>query len=139
MAKLGDQASYQNYLNILVNRPSMVDIVRKSWDVVESVVKEPIQVEGAFDVVDGADASKSGPSLRDLKEKAPDHPDFKPKKNWDQKKVKTPSGKGAGWPDKKGNVWEPTDHKGTHRPHWDVQHPDGSHTNVYPETTLKTN
>ena len=35
------------------------------WDVVESVVKEPIQVEGAFDVVDGADASKSGPFNKD--------------------------------------------------------------------------
>ena len=60
MAKLGDQASYQNYLNILVNRPSVVDIGRGPWDVVESVVKEPIQVEGAFDVVDGADVNKSG-------------------------------------------------------------------------------
>ena len=65
MAKLGDQASYQNYLNILVNRPSVVDIGRGPWDVVESVVKEPIQVEGAFDVVDGADASKSGPFNKD--------------------------------------------------------------------------
>ncbi|WP_082758391.1 RHS repeat-associated core domain-containing protein [Burkholderia sp. MSMB1498] len=37
-----------------------------------------------------------------------------------------------GWRDKKGDIWEPTDHKGTHAPHWDVQHSDGTHTATYP-------
>lgn len=57
---------------------------------------------------------------------------FKPPKNWNGQKVRCPNGKGSGYPDKKGNVWEPTDHKGTHRPHWDIQHPDGTHTPKYP-------
>ena len=49
-------------------------------------------------------------------------------------KVRNPNGQGRGWPDKNGNVWTPTGHgSGAHGgPHWDVQHPDGSHTNVYP-------
>ena len=37
-----------------------------------------------------------------------------------------------GWRDKDGDVWEPTDHNGTHRPHWDRQHPNGNHTPTYP-------
>ena len=57
---------------------------------------------------------------------------FKPPKNWNGQKVKCPNGKGSGYPDKKGNVWEPTDHKGTHPPHWDIQHPNGTHTPKYP-------
>lgn len=47
-------------------------------------------------------------------------------------KRRCPNGKGAGYPDKKGNVWEPTDHKGTHPPHWDIQLPNGTHTPKYP-------
>ena len=46
--------------------------------------------------------------------------------------MKNPNGSGSGWPDQKGNVWVLTDHKGTHAPHWDVQHPNGTHTPVYP-------
>ena len=26
----------------------------------------------------------------------------------------------------------PTDHRGTHSPHWDREEPDGDHENVYP-------
>jgi RHS repeat-associated protein len=39
------------------------------------------------------------------------------------------SGEHNGWEDKRGNVWEwdPSGHGG---PHWDVQHPNGKHTNV---------
>lgn len=55
-----------------------------------------------------------------------------PPKNWSGKKVKNPNGPGYGYPYKHGNVWVPTSHNGTHAPHWDVQHPDGSHTPVYP-------
>jgi hypothetical protein len=40
--------------------------------------------------------------------------------------------RGTGYEDVDGNVWvwDPRGHAG---PHWDVQHPDGSHTNVYPD------
>ena len=51
---------------------------------------------------------------------------------WDGKKKK--SGGSSGWPHKNGDNWVPTDHKGTHDPHWDVQHPDGTHTPTYPES-----
>ncbi|GAB3339296.1 RHS repeat-associated core domain-containing protein [Marilutibacter aestuarii] len=55
-------------------------------------------------------------------------------KNWDGKKVKSPNGRGYGWPDKKGNVWVPTGPgSGAHGgPHWDVQRPGGGYINVYP-------
>lgn len=59
---------------------------------------------------------------------------FKPKKNWDGKKVRAPNGQ-YGYPDRKGNVWVPTGPKPSRAhggPHWDVQHPGGGHTNVYP-------
>jgi hypothetical protein len=40
--------------------------------------------------------------------------------------------RGGGFEDANGNVWkwDPSGHAG---PHWDVEHPDGSHTNVSPE------
>jgi hypothetical protein len=71
------------------------------------------------------------PTLEDLKKGPPKHPDFKSPKGGDRK-VKNPNGKGTGWVDKDGDVWVPTDHNGTHAPHWDRQHPGGKHTNVYP-------
>jgi RHS repeat-associated core domain len=40
-----------------------------------------------------------------------------------------------GYKDKGGDIWEPTDHNGTHAPHWDRQHPDGTHTPTYPVKT----
>lgn len=49
-------------------------------------------------------------------------------KYWPQCKCK-------GYKDKGGDVWEPTDHNGTHAPHWDRQHPDGTHTPTYPVKT----
>jgi hypothetical protein len=59
---------------------------------------------------------------------------FSAPKNDDGKTVKNPNGSGSGYPDKKGNIWVPTDHKGTHAPHWDVQNPrTGGHTPVYPK------
>ncbi|WP_089726416.1 RHS repeat-associated core domain-containing protein [Candidatus Thiosymbion oneisti] len=71
--------------------------------------------------------------LKDMKKNPPDHPDYEPPKNWNGKKVKNPNGSGSGWPDKKGRVWQPTDHKGkAHGPHWDVQSPGGGYTNIYP-------
>jgi uncharacterized protein RhaS with RHS repeats len=63
----------------------------------------------------------------------PEEVGYKPPKNWDGKKVKNPNGAGSGYPDKNGRVWVPTDHKGTHAPHWDVQDPKtGTHESVYP-------
>lgn len=43
--------------------------------------------------------------------------------------------RGGGFEDKNGNVWkwDPSGHAG---PHWDVEHPDGSHTNVAPDGTV---
>ena len=38
----------------------------------------------------------------------------------------------ARWPAKNGDVWVPDYHGGTHSPHWDVQHPDGTYAPVYP-------
>ena len=39
-----------------------------------------------------------------------------------------------GFKDRNGNYWEPVHdgHRGTHAPHWDVQHPNGTLTPVYP-------
>ncbi|QBG89999.1 polymorphic toxin type 37 domain-containing protein [Xanthomonas oryzae] len=55
-------------------------------------------------------------------------------KKWDGKKVRSPNGRGHGWPDSKGNVWVPTGPgSGAHGgPHWDVQKPGGGYDNVYP-------
>ena len=41
------------------------------------------------------------------KDNPPDHPDYKPPKKWDGKKVKNPNGKGKGWPARDGGVWIP--------------------------------
>lgn len=55
-------------------------------------------------------------------------------KNWDGEKVRSPNGRGYGWPDNKGNVWVPTGPgSGAHGgPHWDVQKSGGGYINVYP-------
>ena len=45
------------------------------------------------------------PSLSDMKNKPPTHPDYKPPKNWDGRKVKTPDGNDYGWPAKNGDIW----------------------------------
>lgn len=62
----------------------------------------------------------------------PNHPDFEAPKGG-TRKVKNPNGSGSGWVDKKGNVWMPTNNKGKHANHWDVQHPGRGYTNVYPK------
>src|SRR6266536_1160143 len=59
-----------------------------------------------------------------------DRPYVPPKSSRGQpKKVPRTRGKGSGYEDTDGNVWE-WDPRGHGGPHWDVQHPDGSHTNV---------
>ena len=71
-------------------------------------------------------------SLPDMQNKPPKHPDYKPPKNWNGRKVRNPNGDGTGWPAKNGDVWVPTDHNGTHSPHWDVQKPGGKYEPKYP-------
>ena len=70
--------------------------------------------------------------LEKMKKEPPRHPDYKPPKNWDGKKKK--AGDKSGWPHKNRDIWVPDDHNGTHDPHWDMQHPDGTHTPKYPES-----
>jgi RHS repeat-associated protein len=65
----------------------------------------------------------SKPSLDDMKNNPPTHPEYNPPKNWNGAKVKNPNGAGSGWPDRNGDVWVPTDHNGTHGRHYDVQNP----------------
>ena len=66
-----------------------------------------------------------------MKKNHPTHPDYKPPKNWNGKKVRV--GDKMGWPAKNGDVWVPDAHaEGSHAPHWDVQHPDGTYHTVYP-------
>ncbi len=74
---------------------------------------------------------EAGGDLPDMKKNPPKHPDYKSPKGGDRK-VRNPNGKGSGWIDGKGRVWVPTDHKGTHAPHWDRELPGGGHENVYP-------
>lgn len=71
-------------------------------------------------------------SLPDMQNKPPKHPDYKPPKNWNGGKERNPNGDGTGWSAKNGNVWVPTDHNGTHSPHWDVQKPGGKYEPKYP-------
>lgn len=62
---------------------------------------------------------------------------FVPEKDWNGKLKKAPNSQKKGYPHKDGSVWVPTgkntDNVQQHGgPHWDVEHPDGSHENVYP-------
>ena len=61
--------------------------------------------------------------------KAGPHPYVAPKQKGNPEVVKT---KGGGYVDADGNVWV-WDKSGHGGPHYDVQHPDGTHTNVYPD------
>ncbi|MBW7675116.1 RHS repeat-associated core domain-containing protein [Chryseobacterium chendengshani] len=75
---------------------------------------------------------KKKPTLPEMKESPPDHPEFKAPKGGN-KKVRNPNGRGTGWLDNKGRVWVPDDHNGTHAPHWDRQEPKGGgYSTVYP-------
>jgi hypothetical protein len=60
------------------------------------------------------------------------HPYVPPKQKGSTDPVRK---KGGGFVDKYGNTWEwaKDQHGG---PHWDVQHPNGSHTNVAPDGTI---
>lgn len=83
-------------------------------------------------------------NLVDNAERAPGVPTekvgFKPKKNWDGKKVVHPGNGQYGYPAANGKIWVPTGegplaHRG---PHWDVSYPDGSeHENVMPDGTRR--
>ena len=72
------------------------------------------------------------PTLEDMKNNPPNHPDFNSPKSGNRK-VRNPNGRGTGWVDNKGRVWVPDDHNGTHAPHWDRQEPKGGgYTPMYP-------
>jgi len=58
--------------------------------------------------------------------KSGDVPYIPPKQKGNPPYVRTPQG---GFRDANGNIWR-RDKSGHTGPHWDVQHPDGSHTNV---------
>ncbi len=58
---------------------------------------------------------------------------FPPKDKRYKAPKKGPKKTSKGWEDKSGDVWEPATHDGTHRPHYDVQHRNGTHTPIYPE------
>jgi len=77
-------------------------------------------------------SKKTNNSTDDFFNGTPNHPEYIPPKNWDGKKVRNPNGKGAGYPDKNGDVWIPQNHKGTHGNHWDVQMKNGKYRDVYP-------
>jgi Ca2+-binding RTX toxin-like protein len=76
-------------------------------------------------------AAPAKPTLPQLKKYPPTAPGYKAPKSGPAL-VKNPNGSGTGWLAKDGDVWVPADHKGTHAPHWDRQHPNGTHTYVYP-------
>lgn len=80
----------------------------------------------------GGDGGGKTCSLDDMKKNPPTHPDYKPPKNFDGKKRRNPNGPGTGWPDKNGDVWVPSDHNGTHAPHYDVESPGGGYKTKYP-------
>ena len=63
--------------------------------------------------------------------KPPDHPDYKPPKKWDGKKVRNPNGNNKGWPAADGGVWihTPEMHGGEE---WTIQYPKGDHSHAYP-------
>jgi len=117
--------------------PIAGDEVYRTYDYKNGIHYVYIYCEGGWVNINNQATSSGGgimqgegdlPSMRD---NPPDHPDYKSPKGGDRK-VRNPNGNGWGWLDNKGRVWVPTDHKGTHAPHWDRELPDGSHENVYP-------
>ncbi|MCB9741318.1 MAG: hypothetical protein H6740_01715 [Alphaproteobacteria bacterium] len=83
-------------------------------------------------VEDAPDSNSPRPHLKHPKSELPTegtHP-YEPPKSAHQEVAPNPQGKG--YIDANGNVWEWA-HDQHGGPHWDVQHPDGSHTNVYPD------
>jgi RHS repeat-associated protein/uncharacterized repeat protein (TIGR02543 family) len=105
-------------------------IGKSAGDVISDAVMNAMQDEGN----NSDEETQTEGSCPVDKNKEPNHPEFKPHK---KKKglQKIPWNKNSkGYPDKSGNYWEPVPdgHKGTHDPHWDVQHPDGTHTPIYP-------
>jgi hypothetical protein len=60
------------------------------------------------------------------------HPYIPPRPDWLRN---SPKALGNGYEDADGNVWVPAPHPSGDlaRFHWDVQHPDGKHTNVRPD------
>lgn len=67
---------------------------------------------------------------------------WEPPSNWDGKLKKEPRGQRKGYPHKDRSVWVPTgedpqnpnSHGGAH---WDVEYPDGSHKDVFPDGRVR--
>jgi RHS repeat-associated protein len=86
---------------------------------------------------EGGDDGKKKPTLPEMKKNPPNTwvPDYVPPKGG-ARKVPNPNGDGKGWLDKKGLVWVPEDHKGSHDPHWDVQNErTGGYFRVFPSVS----
>ncbi len=69
---------------------------------------------------------------KDLLPRVVPFPYYPPKRNDSPDTVTV---NGGGFLDKFGNIWrrDKSQHGG---PHWDVEHPDGSHTNVYDQKMM---
>jgi len=103
------------------------DKVRSYYRLHFDIDKVSRQLKGGILYEDSEDAQAPGkPTAKD---------GFKPKKNWDGKKVR--HRRGYGWPDSKGNIWIPTGPRGHGCPHWDVQKPNGDYENVVPGGKLR--
>jgi hypothetical protein len=90
-----------------------------------------INASAAENVINNEGGGDKQP-LEDMKKKPPNHPEYEAPKSGDRK-VRNPNGSGKGWVDRKGRVWVPDEHDGTHAPHWDRQEPKGGgYTPVYP-------
>ena len=81
-----------------------------------------------------APKTEDKPTLEDLKKGPPQVPGYVPPKSGPRRE-RNPNGSGSGWVDRNGDVWIPTDHNGTHAPHWERQIPGGNYENVYPTAT----
>jgi RHS repeat-associated protein len=94
---------------------------------------------GIYSDITGNEGGNEKPTLPDMKQYPPDTwvPQYVPPKSG-TRKVRNPNGRGSGWIDKKGDVWVPDDHNGTHAPHWDVQWPNGDYHTVYPAVQTAT-
>jgi len=118
-------------ISIDVATPDPTDVALPKW--IGYVVVTAVAT-GVIWFSDSDNSDSEGGSCEVGKNKEPSHPDFTPHKK-KKGKQKIPWNKNKkGYPDKNGDYWEPVPdgHKGTHDPHWDVQHPNGSHTPKYP-------
>ena len=115
---------------------------RNADEYAQEIVDETTKDNPPSDANNKVDTSGGGgkPTVPDMKKNPPNTwvPGYVPPKSgprW----THSPGGKDKGWIDRKGDVWVPDDHNGTHAPHWDVQWKNGEdyHT-VYPAVQTTT-